>query len=290
MNCVECKTTNPDGNLFCGQCGAELGRSSEETVRKRGFRDRQATEFEITHSVVERLMTWARWLGTIVAVIVALFVLLIGKSYMDVRTTVQEGKTEIATAVLEGKRNIEPVVTSALREVSEFQQRAASINEEYRQLQSDIGRYKEVNKHIEGLQKEITAVKGQIIDLGSNSTLRVGALETTSTGEGGSSLSFARLGCQPSVLSKGQQVAYCAQGSPLVLFQRTLTGDLRPVASLSPVGFQDASSDPKPTCTAANRGTFYVEKGTGKVADKPFLCARRSDNTYAWVQLGIAPN
>jgi hypothetical protein len=61
------------------------------------------------------------------------------------------------------------------------------------------------------------------------------------------------------------------------------------VSSFSSIGFQDASTDPKPSCSAARRGTFYVEKATGKGADKPFLCARKSDNTYDWIQLAVIP-
>ena len=106
MDCIDCKTNNPDGNRFCGQCGAELGRSLDETVRKKGFRDRQTTEMEITEAVVSRLMKWAGWLGTIAAVIVVLFGLLLGKSYVDVRKVVDAGKTEIQIAVREGTEDV----------------------------------------------------------------------------------------------------------------------------------------------------------------------------------------
>jgi hypothetical protein len=34
MHCAECKTTNAEGNSFCGRCGAELGHTLDETVRK----------------------------------------------------------------------------------------------------------------------------------------------------------------------------------------------------------------------------------------------------------------
>jgi uncharacterized protein YoxC len=274
MDCIECQGTNPDGNRFCGQCGAELGRSLEETVRRKGFRDRQATEIEITESVAKRLMKWASWLGKIAALIVVLFGLLLGKSYWDVWTAVREGKAKIETAVREGTKDIDAV----RRETTE-------LNKQVKQLQSEIGRYKQVNSEIEKLQKEFNAVQGQMIDLGKRS-LRVQTLETS--GPGPSQMAFNVVGCPPST-ERVSGVVYCVQGSPLSLFQLTSTGERRPVSSLSPVGFQDASIAPKPPCTAGNRGTFYVEKGAGKVADKPFLCAKQSDNTYAWIQLGIIP-
>jgi hypothetical protein len=91
MDCIECSKSNPFGNRYCGRCGAKLGRSSVETVRKNGFRDRNAIEVEIAESVVERLMKWAKWLGTVAAVFVAAFVIMLGKSYQDVRTAVSTG-------------------------------------------------------------------------------------------------------------------------------------------------------------------------------------------------------
>lgn len=274
MNCIECKTANPESNRFCGQCGAELGRTLDETVRKKGFRDRQATEMEITESIASRLMKWAKWLGSITAVIVASFGLMIGWSYHDVRTAVESGKIQIDAAVREGMKDIDVV-----------RQSTTGLSIEIKQLQSDIDRYKQVNGVIAKVQKELTDIKKDVVDLG-NRTLKVGTLETSGTGT--SSLSFGNPGC-PSSPVQGTKVTFCAQGSPLSLFQVTSAEGSRPVSSLSPVGFQDTSTAAKPTCTAANRGTFYVEKATGEVTDKPFLCARKSNNMYSWVQLGTIP-
>ena len=36
-------------------------------------------------------------------------------------------------------------------------------------------------------------------------------------------------------------------------------------------------------------GTFYAEKGSGTVADRPYLCAKKADNTYGWLQLATIP-
>jgi hypothetical protein len=275
MNCIECKAANPDGNRFCGQCGAELGRTLEDTVRRKGVRDRRAIEIEITESVVSRLMKWARWLGGITAVIVALFGLLLGKSYYDIRTAVGTGKSEISSAVQQGKTEIDTV-----------RQTITGLKEQVAEVQQDTNRYKQVNTDIEKLQKQLMAVQNQIIDFGRRG-LRANSFEATAPGPG--YFEFGIVGCPTVAPEKGFQVVYCAKGSPLSLFQVTSAGDVRPVSSLSPIGFQDASIAAKPTCATTNRGTFYVEKGAGNVADKPFLCTKKSDNTYAWIQLGMIP-
>ncbi|MEP7353285.1 MAG: zinc ribbon domain-containing protein [Acidobacteriota bacterium] len=133
-------------------------------------------------------------------------------------------------------------------------------------------------------RKDLTALQEQVVDFGKRE-IRANSMQTT--GLGPSSIAFGKLGC-PSVaegLTKyGMLVAYCVQGNPLSLFQLTST-ELRPVSARSSVGFQDVSNDPKPFCNGNGRGTLYVEKNNGSTADKPFLCIRKTDGTYGWVQL-----
>jgi hypothetical protein len=139
-------------------------------------------------------------------------------------------------------------------------------------LQSHISQYKLVNQSIEKLQSQLKTVQGQVGNLYKDTSF----------------LAFGKLRC-PSLPPPGYPVAFCEEGDPPSFFQVTAAGEKRPISSMSQVGFQDRSVAAKPTCSAANRGTFYVEKGIGTVADKPFLCARKSGNTYGWVQLGTIP-
>ncbi|MGD1213358.1 MAG: hypothetical protein ABR861_00035 [Terriglobales bacterium] len=267
MDSIESKTTKPDGDNFCDKCGAE-------TVRKNGFRDRQATEMEITESVAARLMKWAGWVRNTVGVIVALFALLLGWSYLDVRRAVENAKVEIDNAAADAKKDIDAV-----------RRTTSGLKGEVAQIQSDIDGYKQVNAKIGQVQKELTEVKKSVVDFGKRD---IKANSFMSTGPGPGRIQFGETGCFFS-RDKDIKVYYCAQGTPPSLFQLTSTGDLRPVASRSPIGFQDASTAAKPTCTDTNRGTFYVEKGTGKLADKPFLCAKKADDSYGWIELAMLP-
>jgi hypothetical protein len=291
MTCIECKALNLEENRFCGKCGTELGRTLDETIRKRGFRDRQATEIEITEAVIARLMKWATYLGSITALLVVLFGLLLGKSYVDLKTTVDTGKTQIESAVTSGKTDIETTITQAKKDIDATRQATSSLRSEVEELKSHFPGYKQVTKEMEELQRQF---HGQTTDL-SKLNLRVHSLETVPTPEDEkakrpSSLSLGTLGCGPDALAKGTQVAYCAQGAPhaLYLYQRSLDGEVKPVSAVSPIGFQDASTLPKPTCDATRRGTFYVEKGAGNVADEPFLCAKEADGKLGWIALNLS--
>jgi hypothetical protein len=268
MNCNECRATNPEESRYCNQCGTVLGRSLEETVQKK-LRDRKVIESEITESVAKRLMTWAGWVRNTIGIVVALFAILIGLSYLDFRKDVRSAREQIGAEVTEVKKDIEAAKLET-----------TGLHDDLKKARSEVQGYEQTNAKIASLQKELLQVKGQVIDLGSK-TLKVGRLETAN-GTGHPGIEFGTVGCDP--VEKGNQLMYCAQGSPPVLIQESISGESAPVASRSPIGFQDISTGAKPPCAARNRGTFYVEKGA---TDKPFLCAQKSAGTYAWMELAI---
>jgi hypothetical protein len=228
MECIECKTTNPDGNRFCGQCGAEMGMTLDETVRRKGFRDRQATEMEITEAVIERLMKWGRWLGAIVALLVAFIAFGVGLIYRDTRAVLDAGKTQIESAVAEGKNNINGAVTQgkndiidATKDIGVIRRNADDLGKQVGQLRSDINGYKGVNGE---MKKPREQFHGQTADL-SQLDLRVHTLETVgspSDSGRGTQIGFKSVGCQPIHPDKDQsKVWYCVLGPPFVLYQRS---------------------------------------------------------------------
>lgn len=265
---------------------------------------------ETSVAAADKLTTWLKIFLYWAAIPLALLAILLGifgvRTYDDFASKVTTAEKQVeavsataqktaesarqkATEVSNSLGNLQREIASSQRAVSELQRIAGDIKKQYGQLQSDVGRYREVNQKIEDVQKRLMEVHSEVVNLG-NRTLIAGQIKTTGPGPAG--FSFEAIGC-PSTLEAGSKVVYCTQESPsfpmMFFSQRTASGDLRPVASASPVGFQDVSSTPKPACTTASRGTFYVEKGIGTVADKPFLCAKKADNTYSWIQLAMNP-
>jgi len=268
MNCIECKAPNPDESRYCGKCGALIGRSLEETIHKK-FRDRKAIEAEITESVAKRLMTWVGWVRSTVALVLALFVLLVGLSLLDWRKDVESAKAQIVL-----------LLRDANNDVQSLKQDTTALEQEVGQVRADTEGYKQTNDKIAKMQKLMLDVKDEVLDL-RNKSLKVKAL--TVTGEGlHSGLLWGNPGCDP--LQAGYPFGICAQGSPLVLTQVSASGESAPVASVSPIGFRDSSTGAKPNCDANKRGTFYAEKGA---RDEPWLCVQTSSGRYDWVELAI---
>jgi hypothetical protein len=264
MYCVECRHSNPDENVYCGKCGAELGLTIAQTIAKRGIRDRKAIEYELTESVADRLK---KWFG----LALALLALALGWSYFDFRRGVTAAKSEIDRSVGEAKTDL-----AALRKSAD------ELKPEIAQIQSDVDKYRQENARIEKLQKDLLAVSQQVVDLGKRD-LKANSIQTT--GPGPSHIEFGVLGC-PASVDRGMLVDYCRKDFPETLYQLTAQGELKPVAGRSPSGFQDASTGSKPSCDAPTRGTFYVEKGGRGKADQPFVCGKNSNERYAWLPLG----
>jgi hypothetical protein len=283
MKCPKCASENADGKNFCSECGEVLDpqlipivRAQVEAYVRERFKDSTLVGVETSEAIAERFLKWGKWFLVPATILVALLGFALGlfgvRDYSDVHKAAQQAITEANAATKKGQ---------------ELQETADSTKKEYQQLQSDADNYKKVNQKIEEIQKGLTDVQGQVIDLGSNKRLKVGEIETTGAGHG-VGIGFEELSCETSTfMQQKAKVMYCAQGSPPMLFQWTPTGPLRAVSGASPAGFQDLSTSPKPICDSAGRGTFYVEKGTGRTADKAFLCARESDGSFAWTALAI---
>lgn len=285
MDCIECKAANPDDNRYCGECGAELGRTLDETVRKRNFRDRQATEIEITEAVAERLSKWAKWLAVATGVPIALFAVLLGWTFRDFSGALNAAKAEVSKTAKETKDDI-----------GRTKQDVAVLDEQVKQSKSDVQKYQRVNQEIDKLQKKLLDVQGQVIDLG-NKTLAAKNLKVSGiieqTSKGPPAWSSVAVGCPaPGSLDPKLKWTLCFEGDPPHPVIVTHSGEhkgVRAVSGFSTAGFQDNSAGPKPTCSLETRGTFYVEKSAGSIADRPLLCAKKADGVYQWIALANVP-
>jgi hypothetical protein len=283
MNCPSCATPNPSDALYCNQCGEPLTVSALGRQRRIEIREKKTREIELTEAVAERLIKWVKWLGSACTVLVIAFGFALGKGYFDIQKDISNAQTQIHDSVTSGTGEIRSSIESAKADISDAKRQLPTITRDIQMLNSDLGKYKEVNLRIEKLQSDFLRLQTDVVDLGHR-TLKAESMETT--GPGGAMESFGQVGCdQPK--AKGFPFSICAQGSPLALTSVTGGGRTRPVASFSEIGFQDVSKSPRPMCNDERRGTFYVEKGSGNQADKPFLCVKSAAGSYNWAQLAI---
>jgi hypothetical protein len=71
MTCKECGVHNPDGYIYCGRCGACLGkdlRREIDTAVSTRFRDQTVVEVETAAAIMTWLVAWAKLFALIIIV------------------------------------------------------------------------------------------------------------------------------------------------------------------------------------------------------------------------------
>jgi hypothetical protein len=313
--CPGCKEPTIPGKAFCANCGAPLNNDSfrikaliDEALESR-FKDRDYVTMETSVDVASKLTDWFKLFLYWAAIPVGVLAIILGvsgfHSYSDFTAKVADATTQVQNAsqaaiakdteVSAKLGGLESHIQSAETQVSVLQASSVQMGQKYARLQTDYGRYNQIDQKIEVLQSQLTAVQGQVVDLG-HKKLIAGSIETSGTDENGvawpSGFALGNLGCGPTLL-RNRKVAYCAETSPLRPFiffsQLTPDGVVIPVSSVSPIGFQDVSIAPKPACTMTTRGTIYVEKGNRGGADQPYLCLMNPNGSSRWAGLQLVP-
>src|SRR5947207_7219653 len=106
MICPLCKSQNPEGKKFCGECGSSLSdnlidaavqREIERAVRER-LKDQKVVEIEASQAVISRLSDWAKLFGICIAVPLALLGVVLSvmgiRTYSDFSSRVNQAREE----------------------------------------------------------------------------------------------------------------------------------------------------------------------------------------------------
>jgi hypothetical protein len=187
MDCVRCKSQNPDENQYCGKCGAILDGSIgqiktllEATLRDEihsaiadQFKDQKLASYEITESVVDRLLNWAKILGVVVGIPLTL---VIGKSCYDLRSSISQGKEEVAAKVInaknelgtevdQGKKDLSASVVAAKNEAEVVRKEADSAEVQMGQTEAKIRSLDPRLAASEAIVARVAALKKKIDDV-----------------------------------------------------------------------------------------------------------------------------
>jgi hypothetical protein len=308
--CSTCNELTVPGKNFCPNCGASLLSTPQlearilEIINAR-FEDQEFLTLKTSADVATRLTDWLKaflvWAGIPLALIAIILTILGVSNFTSFKARINEAEARVeaatgeasAKAVLAGKRadELSGSVGSSENKLQRLEVLADRTQQQYEGILSQTAKYSDVNKRIEELQKQLIEVQG-VINLGDK-TVRARTFETTGDA-GPSSLMFSRTGCGPSSLDTGKKIALCVRDFPsqpfVFWYQRTSSGDERPVASISPEGFQDVSLGQRPSCGASKRGTIFVQKGSSHQADEVYLCLRDANDAYAWSKLTYLPS
>jgi hypothetical protein len=177
MKCPVCTEENPDGNLFCGKCGAALDSSGVRLrqqimgVIEREFKDQELVAVQVADKAEDRLWRWGRLLG------LALGFFLAGLGFFGV-TTYENAKSRIgdaAQAAVDGLNRVakqnEQTITGRGTDAILQMQRAETTSVSQIQAQTRVAggqvaavvlRAKANNGQLQASEKLIAAMQAQV--------------------------------------------------------------------------------------------------------------------------------
>jgi hypothetical protein len=165
MNCALCNADNPEGAKYCNICGVRLDLSSgplkdtlEASVRQevdralqRYSKEQKIVEFDITERVTNRLLGWAKILGTLGGVLLVVASLIGVKSLKDLYDA---SKKELRASVDSAKKDVEKQKTELSKLTSDY----TDLHNRYTQLGSKLPEYEKIGEYA-------TKVQAQIVEL-----------------------------------------------------------------------------------------------------------------------------
>jgi hypothetical protein len=163
MECPACKSANPDGNKFCGECGARLVaqeagsdgdlRGKIRTVLKEELKDQRVVEVEIAESIANRVTTWAKLAGFFVAIPLGIMIVVLGGfgiyKVSDLWVLVGQAEKKVAA--------VTDQVAAVTHKVTIVADDAARKEEALKRLQPKIDAIEAAGQRVENLEKDFGA-------------------------------------------------------------------------------------------------------------------------------------
>jgi hypothetical protein len=182
MDCSVCAETNPEGNKFCGSCGAALDASGMKlrqqiaTVIEREFKDQELVAVQVADKAEERLWRWGKLLTLAFGLFVA------GAGFFGV-TTYNEAKLRIVDAAqvaVDGlnhaaDQNRQTIAVKGAEAISQMQKAEANsvtqIQNQTRsagnQVAAVVSRTKASNGQLQKTEDSVAALQARVAPLQS---------------------------------------------------------------------------------------------------------------------------
>jgi uncharacterized protein YoxC len=151
--CNQCGAEVPPEFAFCGKCGTKLG--TQTPPFSKDSRERRLLENEIAEAVADRLIKWGKFLGGIFLGAFAVLGLSLAFWGVTSISTLKKNLEGLVAEVTSKAEDLKKQVDSATSEV-------ADLRKQYKELAGDLDHYRQVNRQIERLQKDLQTINGQI--------------------------------------------------------------------------------------------------------------------------------
>src|SRR5260370_26212036 len=177
MDCLICNAKNPEGAKYCGNCGSRLDVSTgpikevvEAAVRQevgrvleRNLKDQKIAEFDITENVTNRLLGWAKMLGTVIGVLLVLAGNLGVKSGYDIKKELQV----ILRDIRQQTKTVKDEIAADAEALGKLKSEDAGLQREYDKLRSALPEYEQIRDRAKVLDARIDQIDSALADQAS---------------------------------------------------------------------------------------------------------------------------
>lgn len=187
LTCSYCRAENPDGNAFCGACGArihseeasDIARVVDRAVEEQmaaafdsRLKDQLVVEVEVAERIAERTMKWAKLAGFFIAIPAALLAGLLAfvgiETYSDlekVTNTLDKTRDEIASAqagAQEANSQAQELLTKIRAQESDLRREVDGVRRRVAKVVEGLrGTEKRLGQQEEAVSKKFIAVEAQ---------------------------------------------------------------------------------------------------------------------------------
>jgi seryl-tRNA synthetase len=165
MQCNQCQQENPEGNTFCGHCGARLSASNivAETV-KEIQKEAHLVEVQTVEAIQEKAISWAKvqifFLGAAVAILQASLIIWGIMGFNDARKEIDKKMQEFVKNSEDSIKKVNKYSEDAIKSAQELKQRSDDLSTNIKQEHHNL----EI-LHAEIKQTEDIVIRGEIKNL-----------------------------------------------------------------------------------------------------------------------------
>lgn len=160
IECSACKSSNPEGKKYCGDCGAFLEdalgpikdyldinlRARILAVLKEQYKEQKILESEIAEGIATKLSSWAKLLAFFVGIPLGILVITLGaigiKNYLDFMSLVSNAKKDTEQRV-EAARKDGEVITAQYQSLKDQLAQATSLASDVKELSTKVNQISE---------------------------------------------------------------------------------------------------------------------------------------------------
>ena len=176
MRCPLCKSPNPDGKKFCGDCGGSLQplsslaepdlRARLRSIIKEELKDQKVLEVEIAESIASRAMNWAKAAAFVAGIPLALLLLVLSgfgvKKYSDFWDLINEAEVKIKPLVVDARKRADELATDTAR----LKKQSEEVRKQIASLQPELDAFKtargDIQKRLAGVEGEVQGIKKKL--------------------------------------------------------------------------------------------------------------------------------